>query len=210
MRRFSAWLAIVAWWLTLAPAVQPQPRRLASPRGHSAAEVGGEWNENGRYVGGKWIEIDYGRPIKRGREPFGPPDFVVKLNDGAPVWRAGANQSTVLRTEVPLLIDGTRIEPGEYTVFIELRRSLWTLIISNWPAQAGYDPKDREAVFGAFHYMPNKDVLRTEMRLDRLSNRFEQLSWQFLDMTDTAGRLALLWDDRMASVVFRVAQDPVQ
>lgn len=203
-------LTLTAICLLLAGSALAQGRRPASPRGHSATELGGRWTESGRYIEGKWIEVDYGRPIKRGRSLFGPPDFAQILNDGAPVWRAGANQSTVLRTEVALWIDGTRVEPGEYTVFIELRRSLWTLIITTWPAQEGYDQHDRSALFGAFHYMPNKDVLRTEMRLDRLPNSFDQLSWQFLDMTETAGRLALLWDDRMASVTFRIAREEVR
>ena len=189
----------------LCSATQAQRRRLASPSGRSATEIGGRYDESGRYVGGAWIEIFYGRPIRRGRSPFGPPDFFRLLNDGAPVWRAGANVSTRLRTEVPLGFGETTVEPGEYTVFIDLLPGDWTLIVSTWPAQTTYDQNDRSALFGAFHYLPYKDVLRESMTLRRMPYSFDQLSWQFLDMTDGGGKLAIFWDDWMAWVAFEIA-----
>ncbi|MEM9406317.1 MAG: DUF2911 domain-containing protein [Acidobacteriota bacterium] len=199
-------LALLA--TTLAPAVSAQTeRRAASPRGSSATEIGGRYVAYQGYAEGRWIEIDYGRPIKRERALFTPPDFVQNLNGGAPVWRAGANQSTVLRTQLPLLFGDAVVEPGEYTVFIQLAHEEWTFILSRWPAQKRYDQNDRTALFGAYHYRPNKDVVRLPMALETLPHSFDQLSWQFLDMSAAGGRLALLWDDRLASVEFRVANE---
>ena len=184
-----------------------QERRLLSPPGHSAAQVGGTFDPvQYGYLGGPWIDVHYGRPLKRGRDLFGPPDWAGMLNDGAPVWRAGANQSTRLVTEAPLIIGGARVEPGEYTLFIELSDDVWTFIVSTWPAQRTYDHENRDALFGAFDYTDDRDVLRTPMALETLPASFEQLSWQFLDVTARGGRLALLWDDRMASVRFTVAE----
>lgn len=71
--------------------------------------------------------------------------------------------------------------------------------------QKTYDYHDRTALFGAYGYAPDKDVLRTDMALQPLPISFEQLSWQFLDVTPEGGRLALLWDRQMASVPFQVA-----
>jgi hypothetical protein len=181
-----------------------QSRRTASPPGMSATEVGGRYDEREGYVGGKWLEVRYGRPIKRGRDLFGPSDFADALNDGAPLWRAGANVSTRLLTEVPILLGGTRIAPGEYTLFIELKPDEWTLVVSRWPAQTQYDDKNKEALWGAYEYTPDRDVVRAAMRLETLPHSFDQLSWEFLDMTDTAGRLAILWDKKLASVPFTI------
>ncbi|MEM1248508.1 MAG: DUF2911 domain-containing protein [Acidobacteriota bacterium] len=189
------------------PATAQTERRAASPRGSSATEIGGRYVAYQGYAEGRWIEIDYGRPIKRERALFTPPDFVQNLNGGAPVWRAGANQSTVLRTQLPLLFGDAVVEPGEYTVFIQLAHEEWTFILSRWPAQKRYDQNDRTALFGAYHYRPNKDVVRLPMALETLPHSFDQLSWQFLDMSAAGGRLALLWDDRLASVEFRVANE---
>jgi hypothetical protein len=179
-----------------------QSGRPASPAGASAAEATGRYNERGTYIGGKWIEIRYGRPIKRGRDLFGPADFGEALNDGAPVWRAGANVSTRLITELPLVVGGKRIAPGEYTIFIDLKRNDWTLIVSSWPAQTTYDDKNKQALWGAYDYTPDKDIARLPMKVENLPHAFEQLSWEFLDITDSGGRLAMLWDKKLASVPF--------
>ena len=190
-----------------ASAQEPAPeRRSLSPPGHSATQVSGTFDPvQYGYLGGPWIDVYYGRPLKRGRDLFGPPDWATMLNDGAPVWRAGANQSTRLVTEAPLIIGGTRVEPGEYTLFIDLADDTWTFIVSTWPAQGNYDYENTDALFGAFDYTDDRDVLRTPMELETLPAAFEQLSWQFLDMTPDGGRLALTWDTRRASVRFTVA-----
>ena len=184
-----------------------QSQRPMSPAGSSATQIGGD-HFDGRqgYVGGKWIEITYGRPITRGRDLFGPDDFAEFLNDGAPVWRAGANVSTRLFTELPLEIQGTRLSPGEYTVFIELTRDEWTLIVSSLQAQTqGFDENDPDSVYGAYGYTPDRDLIRVPMQIDTLPYSHDQLHWELLDITPTGGRLAIFWTDQMASVPFRVS-----
>src|SRR3954454_7467157 len=106
-------------------------RRPASPAGSAAAEGGGKYDTTGAepvYKGGKWIEITSGRQIKRGRDVFGGAgDKYGKVaNPDAPVWRAGANYSTQLKTEVPLSINGKTVAPGTYTMFIDLKPNAWT------------------------------------------------------------------------------------
>jgi hypothetical protein len=184
--------------------VGAQNRRPASPAGSSATQVGGKHDQREGYVGGKWIEVQYGRPIRRGRDLFGPADYAEALKDGAPVWRAGANVSTRLITEVPLAIGGKTVAPGTYTMFIDLKGAAWTLIVSTWPAQTTYDDKNKQALWGAYEYTPDRDVLRTPMKVETLPYSHDQLSWEFLDMSDAGGRLALFWDKKLASVNFRV------
>src|SRR5712691_971224 len=114
-----------------------QGARIPSPVGVAATEVRGRYlsGPESPYQGGKWIEITYGRPIKRGRDLWGSgASYGRQLNNGAPVWRAGANVSTRLRTEVPLVVNGKTIAPGEYSLFIDLKPNNWTLIVSNWKA----------------------------------------------------------------------------
>jgi hypothetical protein len=183
-----------------------QNRRVASPAGESASEVLGRHDEREGYVGGKWLEIRYGRPIKRGRNLFGPDDYAEALNDGAPVWRAGANVTTRLKTAVPIEIAGKTIAPGEYAVFIDLQPTTWTLILSTWPVQTTYDDGNKQALWGAYEYTPDKDVVRTLMTREKLTRSFDQLSWQFVDVSDAGGRLALLWDRELASVAFTIVK----
>jgi hypothetical protein len=186
-----------------------QGGRPASPSGVSAAQVGGAWSNgpNRAYRGGKWVEILYGRPLKRGRDLWGSGATYGKtLNDEAPAWRAGANVSTRLKTEAPLVIAGTTVAPGEYTMFIDLKPNAWTLIVSRWGASQVENPTGKTSIWGAYGYTPDKDVVRSPMKLETLTSSVEQLTWNFADVTDAGGRLVLTWDKVMASAPFTVGK----
>jgi hypothetical protein len=193
--------ALATWVVAQAP-------RAPSPRASAATEIGGKYvpgKPAATYQGGKWIEITYGAPIKRGRDLFGSgAAYGQALTAGAPVWRAGADVSTRLRTEVPLNFGGKPIPAGEYSLFVDLKPNNWTLIVSTWRAQADYDPNDKTALWGSYGYTPDKDAARVPMRLETLPHAFDQLTWSFIDMSDTGGMLALIWDKVMATAAFRI------
>jgi Protein of unknown function (DUF2911) len=217
MRRVIA--GITAVLLTGALAGAQQGGRPMSPDGSAQTQVLGKWTKGERpaftlgredYVGGKWIEITYGRPLQRGRDLFGSgANYGKAANDvgtpnfpAPPVWRAGANMSTRLKTEVPLVFGKATVPAGEYSLFIDLKLPEWTLIISSWPAQPKFDPKDKTALWGAYGYTSDKDVARVPMKLDKLPYEVDQLTWTFLDMKNTGGRIALMWGNTLASTPF--------
>ncbi len=206
-------------------AQQPAPPRPLSPTGSTQAQVLGRWLKGDRpsfavgqerYVDGKWLEIMYGRPALRGRDVFGSgANYGKALLDlplgewGAPpVWRAGANVSTRLTTEVALTIGDKTIPAGEYSLFIDAKSPTdWTLIVSSWAAQPRMDQKDKTALWGAYGYTPEKDVARVPMKIETLPFSVEQLTWAFLDLTPDGGRMAISWATTIASVTFK-AQMP--
>lgn len=112
--------------------------------------------------------------------------------------------STHLNTEVPLDINGKTVAPGEYSLFIDLKENNWTLVASTWAAQAKFDPSNREALWGAHHHTPDKDVVRASMKLEALSHSIDQLTWDFVDMTNAGGSIAIMWDTTAATVPFKV------
>jgi len=183
--------------------------RSPSPTGTASTQVGGKYVAGGeapQYQNGKWIEITYGRPIKRGRDLWGSgADYGRTLNDGAPVWRAGANVSTRLKSEVGLVINGKTVPAGEYSLFIDLKPNNWTLIVSRWAASPTF-PGTKDALFGAFDYTPDKDVVRAPMKMATVPFSVDQLTWSFIDITESAGGMAIMWDKVMASVPFTVAK----
>ncbi|MDQ6894461.1 MAG: DUF2911 domain-containing protein [Acidobacteriota bacterium] len=195
---------------TAAPAA---PRRAASPAGTAATQVGGTWSApdkdgNQRYSGGKWIEIEYSRPMLRGRaDVFGKgADYGKKVNAGAPVWRVGANQTTRLKTEVPLEIGGKRLAPGEYDLFVDLKEPAWTLIVSTQPTQEKYDANDKTKIWGAYGYDAKFDVVRVPMTMVKPAVSHDQFTIGFVDMTDRGGKIAMAWEKTGAMVPFTVAQ----
>ena len=202
-------MAGVALSVAMTAFVFAQGGRPASPAGTAAAEVAGKYDPKAAeptYQGGKWIEITYGRPIKRGRDVFGGSgaNYGKVANPDAPVWRAGANYSTQLKTEVPLVINGKTVAPGTYTMFVDLKENGWTLIVSNWKAQTRYDPKNTAEIWGAYGYTPDKDVVRAPMTMATLPFAVEQLTWSFTDMSDAGGKMTIMWDKKVASVPFKL------
>jgi hypothetical protein len=193
-----------------APAAQTPPRP-ASPRGSAEAQVGGQWvkGERGQsYQGGKWIDITFGRPLKRGRDLWGgDKGFGSTLNAGAPVWRAGADVSTRLKTEADLMFGDKKVPAGEYSMFVELKSpSEWTLIISSWGAKKTGRDDTPDTLWGAYNYTPAKDVARVPMTVAKSEASVEQLTWGFCDITDAAGKIFLAWDTANAMVSFTVAK----
>ncbi|MGC4084763.1 MAG: DUF2911 domain-containing protein [Vicinamibacterales bacterium] len=185
-------------------------RRITSPDGHAATEIRGHYEgaEDPVYVGGKWIEISYGRPIKRGRDLWGSgPTYGKFLNHGAPVWRAGADISTFLMTDLPIVINGTTVPAGGHTMFVDLKSEKeWTLIVSDWQPQQRYNPGDKTKLWGSFGYTRDRDVVRAPMTVTKMPWVTEELTWEFLNMSDKGGLMALRWDDMMATVAFVVGE----
>src|SRR5215470_11893761 len=110
------------------PHAQPANRPM-SPDGSAQVQVLGKWVKGERpaftlgrenYQDGKWIEITYGRPLHRGRDLFGSgANYGKAANDvGAPgfppppVWRAGANVTTRLKTEANLMFGAKKVPAG--------------------------------------------------------------------------------------------------
>jgi len=209
MKRTSCTVLLIA--ILIGAALAAQGQRPASPPGSAAAEVGGKYvngSEGPEYRGGKWIEITSGRPLRRGRELFGGAgaNFGKAVNPDAPVWRAGANVTTQLKTEVPLVINNKTVAPGTYTMFIDLKPERWTLIVSNWEAQTKYDTSNKKQLWGAYEYTPDKDVVRAPMTTVTLPFSVEQLTWAFTDVTEAGGKMALMWEKTIASVPFSVGK----
>jgi hypothetical protein len=188
-------------------ALVAQPGRPLSAVGTASTEVGGKWvktEKSSSYDGGKWIDITYGQPRLRYRANiFGSgADYGKAILAGAPIWRAGANVSTRLKTEAPLVIAGKTVPAGEYSLFIDAKENNWTFVVSSWAAQAKFDKANTTALWGAYGYTPEKDVVRAPMTLATLPHTVEELTWSFVDMNDKGGKMAIMWEKTMASVAF--------
>ena len=189
----------------------PDVKLVPSPPGQAAIQVGGRWEktaEGGQaYRDGKWIVVNYGRPLLRGRkEIFGAgADYGKVVNAGAPVWRAGANDTTRLTTQVPLQIGGTTIPPGVYNLFVDLKPGNWTLVLSTQPVQEKFDPNDKVRLSGATNYDPTFDVLRAPMTVRTGDESVEQLTIGFANVTENAATLTIGWEKTVATVRLQVA-----
>ncbi|MEM1247348.1 MAG: DUF2911 domain-containing protein [Acidobacteriota bacterium] len=163
-------------------------------------------------IGDSWITVKYSGPILRGRGGiFGEGDeFGKKVLAGGPVWRAGANATTEITSDVDLMFGETKLPAGTYRVLIDLRSPTdWHFIVTSKPAMATF--KGRDAIgpelWGAYGYAgEGDDVLRAPMTVQPGSMSIDQLTYFFHDVTADGGNLAIAWDTMIASVPFKIAK----
>jgi hypothetical protein len=191
-----SFLAFIFFFLVIVATAMPAAaQRPGSPRGEASTQISEGF--------GKWIVVDYGRPILRGRRGiFGVgEEYGVAANSGAPVWRAGANASTTLTSEVDLIFGETTVPAGTHTMFIDLSAEGWTLVISDHKASAGYPAED--GLWGAYGYTEDKDVVRVPMQVGAdVPFAVDQFTILFSDMTESAGNINFIWDNTMAIASF--------
>lgn len=208
MKRIATAAGLAMMATTLVSAQQDRP---LSPPGTATAMVAGDWVKNAdgttAYQGGKWIEVIYSRPMLRQRtDIFGAgADYGVAVRAGEAVWRAGANQTTVLKTEVPLVFGGTTVPAGEYGLLVDLKGPTdWTLIVTRQPRQAQFTAGNTTDLIGATNYDPKFDVVRVPMAVESTDLKLDQLTIFFCDVTKTGGKLGLAWENTVAMVDFTV------
>jgi hypothetical protein len=138
-------------------------------------------------VGPAHLVIDYGRPRRRGREIFGT---VVPWEQ---VWRTGANAATQFETDADLVVHGTTIPKGKYTLFSIPARNGAKLIVNRQTGQWGTQ------------YDGTQDLAQLDMRAGALSAPVETFTIA-VDAADRGGVLRLRWDRTEYSLPFTVAQ----
>jgi hypothetical protein len=136
-------------------------------------------------VGTANVEIQYSRPLKRGRVIFGN---IVPWNQ---VWRTGANAATQLTTSADLVIGATPVPAGKYTLWSLPSPTGTKLIINSQTGQWGTE------------YDVSKDVARIDMNQSVLAKPVEAFTFAVVPNGAT-GVLKFSWDDREYSVPVRV------
>ena len=189
----------------------PDVKLVPSPQGQASIQVAGRWEKTAEggpaYRDGKWMVVDYGRPLLRGRKDiFGAgADYGKTVNAGAPLWRAGANNTTRLTTQVPLQIGGKTLAPGVYNVFVDLKPGNWTLVMSNQAVQETFDPNDKIRLSGATNYDPKFDLLRAPMTVRTADSSVEQFTIGFTNVTDAGVTMTMAWDKTVAAIDLKLA-----
>lgn len=135
-------------------------------------------------VGDATITIGYHRPSTRGRTIFGN---VVPWGQ---VWRTGANQATSFTTDRDLLIGGTAVPAGSYTIWSIPSPSGWQLILNRQTGQWGTQ------------YNAAQDLAHIPMRVETLASPMEQFTIA-LTPRGNESDLSFAWDRTRAVVAVR-------
>lgn len=144
-------------------------------------------------INGKQIWIVYHAPSVRGRKIFGGSDA---LQPDGTIWRAGADQATFLHTDADLNINGLAVPAGEYTLFIDLDKGKWSLIVNRQTGQWGIKRS------GEANFEEGKSVGKTAMTMSKPSSPVEQMKITLSSAGGNNGKLQLEWENVVASVPF--------
>lgn len=141
-------------------------------------------------ISGDFITITYSSPRVNGREGhIFTSDGLISHDPHYPVWRAGANAATTLKTDRNLMIGGIRVPAGTYTLFVDISDpAQWTLIVSKATGEWGLS------------YDPAQDLGRTRMKMSKPPSMVEDLKYTLTDNQNNNGTLTLSWEDVSASV----------
>jgi hypothetical protein len=135
-------------------------------------------------IGGVSVVIFYSSPRMRARQILGQ---TVPYDR---VWRTGANAATTLRTDHPLLVGGTLLPAGTYSVWTLPKTDGADLILNRQHGQWGTE------------YNPANDFVRLPMRVMHATAARENFSI-LLPAHDREGELRIEWGDFIWSVSLR-------
>jgi Protein of unknown function (DUF2911) len=161
-------LVLVALCATVQPTAAQAPP-LSLPQPSPAATVT-------QQVGLTDITISYHRPAVNKREVWG------KLVPYDQVWRAGANENTVITFSSDVTVGGQKIAAGSYGLHMIPAQKDWTVILS------------REShAWGSFFYDQKDDAARFTVT-PKPSDFVERLAYTFDDPSDHGVTATLRWE----------------
>jgi hypothetical protein len=138
-------------------------------------------------ISGKKIAVQYSAPSMRKRVMFGGLEPYNK------VWRAGANDATMLTTDADLDLGGLKLPKGKYSLFVWLDQTQWQLIVN------------RETGMSGLQYNQKMDLGRVQMTMSKPPKPIEKfrITLSKKSKTGNDGRLELAWENTIASVDFQ-------
>jgi hypothetical protein len=124
------------------------------------------------------VTISYSRPAVRGRKIW------KDLVPYGKVWRAGANEATVIEFSTDVKVNGRSLPKGRYGLFIIPDEKEWTFAFSK-----------AYKAWGAFTYDEKEDALRVKVPTRSAEFR-ERLEYGFEDLTDSSATLFMSWEKK--------------
>ena len=137
------------------------------------------------------IDIEYNRPVARGRELFGA---LVKWDS---IWHPGADSASRIRFDKDVVLQDKALAKGEYSFWLIPRRSApWTLILS----KAAH-------VFHQPYPGPGHDVLRVDIAPEKGAH-METMAFYFPVVGRDSTILRMHWGETVLPIRIKVSREP--
>ncbi len=188
MKLLKCALVLVALALAAAVPVFAQPTAVPKPRARVSPH---ETISN--VIDGNRVTIVYGRPYTKDPKSGEARKIWGGLVPFGKVWRTGSDEATMLVTEKALVIGGTTVPAGAYTIFtLPTETGASKLIINKQIGQWGetYDEK--------------QDLARIDMKKDAPEAAVDQFTMSVDKDAASGGFVRMLWENSQFSVPFTV------
>lgn len=183
MQKVFTTIATLLWVLALSIPSFGQTQLTTTPRtSQKAATV--------QTIGLTDVKVVYHRPAAKDREIWG------KLVPYGTIWRAGANENTIIKFSKDVTIEGEKLSAGVYGLHLIPKETGCTVIFSN-----------NSTSWGSFSYNQAEDALRVEGKLTPTIQKYEFLTVEFDKIERTAADFNLKWGSKKVSFTIETDVD---
>ena len=185
MNKIKTTLIVAAVVLGALPLLA-QPKTRVSPQATVTANIDG--ND---------LKLVYSRPYSKDPKSGEIRKIWGKLVPYGKVWRTGANEATLLTTAQPIVLGGTEIPAGTYSVFtLPVENGTSKLIINKKIGQWGVPYKEADEAAN--------ELARIDLKKDTLDKTVDQFTIAIEQNPSGGGVLKMMWENTQFSVPFTV------
>jgi len=148
-------------------------------------------------VDGNKLTLVYGRPYTKDPKTGEPRKIWGGLVPYGKVWRTGADEATLLTTEQPIVLGGTDIAAGTYSLFtVPAADGTAKLIVNKRTGQWGVPYKESSEA--------TNELARIDLKKDTLDKTVDQFTMAIDSNPSGGGVLKMSWENTQFSVPFTV------
>jgi hypothetical protein len=132
-------------------------------------------------IGAANVSITYSSPSVKGRKIWGG---LVPYDK---VWRAGANEATIIETDKDLVVGGKKLPAGKYSLYTLPGEKQWQIIFNSqtgqWGIQrTGETTRNAEKDVAVVTVTPKKSSAMAESMVYTINNNGFALKWENLEV----------------------------
>ena len=186
MKKVVCTLVLLALTASLSTRAQQSPR-AASTGGNSPHET------TSAVVDGDRVTITYGRPYTKNPKTGEMRKIWGGLVPYGKAWRMGSDEATVLITQKPIVLGGTELPAGAYTLYMV-------------PEESGASKLAISKALGGWGIPVDQkhDVARVDLEKSEASSPANQFTIAVQKNPSGGGVIKLTWEDTVYSVPFTV------
>ncbi|MGH7245246.1 MAG: DUF2911 domain-containing protein [Phycisphaerales bacterium] len=193
MKLMTSILSVAALSVAIAVPLMAQPAQSAPAAAKPAPARVSPSEITSTVIGGNRVTVAYSRPFTKDPKTGEARKIWGGLVPYGQVWRAGANEATILVTQQPIDFGGTSVPAGAYTLYmLPVENGASKLVISKQLGQWGsqYDEK--------------QDLARVDLTKTATAGPMDQFTMAVVKDPAGGGAVTLAWENAQFSAPFTV------